>query len=359
MAAFHIFNPTKLNFTPDAITKSNQSLRVLSLDGGGMRGVVPATILAELEDALIAETGNSNTRLIDYFDFFTGTSTGGILTCLYLLPDPQQPNRPRFSARQVLELYTQQGPLIFYRSLKRRMTSMMGFTKEKFDSAQMTKMLRQFMGETPLSELLRPCLIPAYDISAQEAFYFNSHLAKQQAASNYPVWQVAQATASAPVYFEPMVVQANDGSRRTLVDGGIFANNPSLSTFHYLQTGVNQQRPITLLSLGTGCTAKAYRAEDFKAKGILRCWKPLLHVLGTAKKRSTEKQIRQLLTMGAHQYFRLNPKLVGASSQMDNASPKQIASLQKLATDFTNGQRQLMQQITASLLVLDKKNVRS
>ncbi|MEO0723380.1 MAG: patatin-like phospholipase family protein [Bacteroidota bacterium] len=99
---------------------------------------------------------------------------------------------------------------------------MMGFTKDKFDSAQMTKMLRRFMGEVPLSSAFKPCLIPAYDISQQAAYHFDSLLATQEQYSNFPIWQVAQATASAPVYFEPMVVQAQDGSRRTLIDGGIF-----------------------------------------------------------------------------------------------------------------------------------------
>ena len=352
MAATHFINTLNPYLIgPSLNQRSAKSTRVLCIDGGGMRGVVPATILAELEDLLIAQTGNATTRLIDYFDFFSGTSTGGILTCLYLLPDPHHPTRPRYSAREVLDLYTQQGPLIFYRSLSRKITSLMGFTKDKFDSRQMTRMLRRFMGETPLSGLLKPCLIQAYDISQQEPFYFNSLLAKQQDKSNYPVWQVAQATASAPVYFEPMVVQAANGRRRTLIDGGIFANNPSLSAYHHLQTTVTYNTPITLLSLGTGCTARPYQAQDFKAKGVLRCWKPLLHVLGTARKHSTEQQVRTLLKQRSNQYYRLNPKLVGVNSDMDDTSPKQIAGLQQLGLDFAAGQSLLLQQIAQSIMI--------
>ncbi|MEL7425385.1 MAG: patatin-like phospholipase family protein [Bacteroidota bacterium] len=351
MAVPHFHNP--LNSHLSYHHQAAKAVRVLSIDGGGMRGVIPATILAELEDLLIAETGEASTRLVDYFDFFTGTSTGGILICLYLLPDPQNPTRPRYSAREVLALYTQQGPLIFYRNLKRRLTSMMGFTKDKFDSAQMAKMLRRFMGEAPLSSALKPCLIPAYDISQQAAYCFDSHLAKQKQSSNFPIWQVAQATASAPVYFEPMVVQAQDGSRRTLIDGGIFANNPSLTAYLHLQGNLPSATPIHLLSLGTGCTAKPYQVKDFKAKGILRCWKPLLHVLGTAKKHSTEMQVCTLLKRGSNQYYRLNPKLLGVSSQMDNTSPKQIAGLQQLAREFAQGQDLLLQQIVRSVMVVN------
>lgn len=226
-----VSNSTKL----DGFPSQGRHIRVLSIDGGGMRGVVPATILAELEAELINKSGDPNTRLVDYFDFFTGTSTGGILTCLYLLPDEQHPGRPRFSAKEVLELYQMEGPKIFYRSWKRRLTSMMGFTREKFDSRQMEKMLHRFMGEARLKDLVKPCRIPAYDISSQESFFFSSCEAQRSQAADYAVWQVAQSTASAPIYFEPTVALAADGSRRTLIDGGVFATNPSLSAYHYLQ----------------------------------------------------------------------------------------------------------------------------
>ena len=331
-------------------SSEEKNLRILSIDGGGMRGIIPATILAQLEQALIEKTNKPDTRLVDYFDFFTGTSTGGILTCLYLLPDTQNPHRPRYSAQEVLDLYTEQGPLIFERSLKRKLTSLMGFTHEKYDSKQMAKMLRQFMGETRLDQLIRPCLIPAYDISQQAAYYFTRDGARQRSSDNFTVWQVAQSTASAPVYFEPTVAQAEDGSVRTLLDGGIFANNPGLVAHSFLCTNaaINQQN-FTLVSLGTGCTARAYRAEDFRAKGILRCWKPLVHVLGTAAKHGTEQQLRLLMKRRRNQYFRLNPKLSGLSTEMDDVSVDHLAALQKLAKSYLGGKPKLLQQIANAL----------
>lgn len=334
-----------------------KNIRILSIDGGGMRGIIPATILAQLEQALIEKTQNPATRLVDYFDFFTGTSTGGILTCLYLLPDTQNPHRPKYSAQEVLDLYTEQGPLIFERSLKRKLTSLMGFTHEKYDSRQMAKMLRHFMGETRLDQLIRPCLIPAYDISQQAAYYFTRDGARQRSSDNFAVWQVAQSTASAPVYFEPTVAQAEDGSLRTLLDGGIFANNPGLLAHSFLsKSTAGSRQNFTMVSLGTGCTARAYRAEDFRAKGILRCWKPLVHVLGTAAKHGTEQQLRLLLSSGGNQYYRLNPKLTGLSTEMDKVSFGHLAALQKLAQSYLDGTPQLLQQIANAVMRSNSKS---
>lgn len=332
--------------------KQKSNFRVLCLDGGGMRGIIPATILAELEDLLIEQYEDPSIRLVDFFDFFAGISTGGILTCLYLMPDPKQPDRPRFSAREVLNLYCNEGKKIFYRSPKRRLTSMMGFAKEKFDSKQMTKMLKEFMQETRLKELIKPCIIPAYDIEEQCPFYFSGTEAKASLRADYPVWQVAQATASAPVYFGPTLVKAADGTTKPLIDAGVFAKNPALDCYHYLQQLFPETNtPITMLSMGTGCTSKSFQVEDFEAKGILHTWKPLLHILGNAKSRSTEKQIRTLLQQdrAGHQYYRLNPAISKKNSSMDDVSERQLKGLRRIGLDFAKTEQKLLQQIMYSL----------
>jgi patatin-like phospholipase/acyl hydrolase len=74
------------------------TLRILSIDGGGIRGIIPATILWYLEERLQERTNNPEARLSDFFDFFAGTSTGGILVCNYLAPDPMNAKRPMLSA---------------------------------------------------------------------------------------------------------------------------------------------------------------------------------------------------------------------------------------------------------------------
>ena len=86
-------------------------IRILSIDGGGIRGILPGQILVALEKKLAALTGNADARIADHFDFIAGTSTGGILTCIYLCADDK--GRPRFTSQQAVDLYLQQGNSIF------------------------------------------------------------------------------------------------------------------------------------------------------------------------------------------------------------------------------------------------------
>jgi Patatin len=86
-------------------------IRILSLDGGGIRGIIPATIMVEIENRLQMRTGNPDARIADFVDLIAGTSTGGILTSIYLCPGPD--NRPKFAAKDALDLYLNNGKDIF------------------------------------------------------------------------------------------------------------------------------------------------------------------------------------------------------------------------------------------------------
>ena len=87
--------------------------KILSIDGGGIRGIVPGQVLVALEAKLQKGSGNPKARLADYFDFFAGTSTGGILTCLYLCPSGENAAKARYSAEEAVALYTAYGNAIF------------------------------------------------------------------------------------------------------------------------------------------------------------------------------------------------------------------------------------------------------
>ena len=91
-------------------------IKILTIDGGGIRGIIPGMVLVMLEDKLQKASKNPEARISDYFDFIAGTSTGGILTCLLLAPEresEQTKRKARFSAKQAVELYLQNGKKIF------------------------------------------------------------------------------------------------------------------------------------------------------------------------------------------------------------------------------------------------------
>ena len=106
--------------------------RILSIDGGGIRGIIPAQILVSLEEKLRQQTGDRGARIADYFDLIAGTSTGGILTCVYLCPDRGDPKRPRFTAEEAVDLYFERGDEIFDIPVWHRVRAAGGLRDEKY-----------------------------------------------------------------------------------------------------------------------------------------------------------------------------------------------------------------------------------
>src|SRR5690242_5324708 len=100
-----------------------QFFRILSIDGGGIRGLIPARILTVLEKKLQDAASDPTLRIGDCFDLIAGTSTGGILTCAYLVPEKGNPARPRYSAPDAVDLYLQNAAKIFDLSFWQRLKS--------------------------------------------------------------------------------------------------------------------------------------------------------------------------------------------------------------------------------------------
>ena len=101
---------------------------ILSIDGGGIRGILPSVILTYIEEEIKQKQGNDK-RLSDYIDLFAGTSTGGILISLLMIPDEKV--RPKFNAKDVLELYVKYGNRIFYTNIKQKLKNLFGIIHQK------------------------------------------------------------------------------------------------------------------------------------------------------------------------------------------------------------------------------------
>src|SRR3954464_3159764 len=185
----------------------NKPFRILSIDGGGIRGILPGQLLVELEKKLQLISQNPQARIADYFDMIAGTSTGGILTCLYLYPDRKNPARPLFTAEEAVNLYLENGGGIFKESSIR----MDGMRQEKYPVIAIETLLKKYFNDTRLSELLKPCLITSYNIYARATHFFTQHDAKENKAYDFYLYDVARGTSAAPTYFEPAGVTSLSG----------------------------------------------------------------------------------------------------------------------------------------------------
>ena len=119
--------------------------RILSIDGGGIRGILPGQVLVMLERILKKETGKADARIAEYFDLIAGTSTGGILACILLAPDDTK-KRPQFSASEAVDLYLERGDEVFDLSLWQRIKSGGGLLDEKYSADGLMEALERATG---------------------------------------------------------------------------------------------------------------------------------------------------------------------------------------------------------------------
>ena len=150
-----------------------KKIRILSLDGGGIRGILPGIVLTQVKKKLQKKTKDPNIKLSDMFDFMAGTSTGGILALAYLTPNEE--NRPKLTAQEAVNIYLDRGDEIFDVSNWQKIKSVNGLADEKYNASELEEALEDTFGELKLSNLLKPCIISSYDIRNGKPHFFKQH----------------------------------------------------------------------------------------------------------------------------------------------------------------------------------------
>jgi len=318
--------------------------RILSIDGGGIRGIIPGQILISLEKKLQIASGNPDARIADFFDLIAGTSTGGILTCALLCPDrPHNSGRPRFTAAEAVDIYLERGNEIFNVSIWQAIQSLGGLAEEKYSARELEKALRDYFGDIWLSQLLKPCLITAYDLKEQRARFFTQHDSARDNLPDFLVRDVARAASAAPTYFEPPRLRSSIGEAIPLIDGGVFANNPALCAYAEVRAKLSRAgaEGMALLSLGTGYgRKKKFEYNAVKTWGKIEWIKPLIDIMMSGVSETVDFQLKQLFDSAGKpdQYLRINDRLRQADPDMDDASEQNLARLKRegrrIARDF-------------------------
>jgi uncharacterized protein len=279
-------------------------VKALAIDGGGIRGLIPALVIAEIE----RRTGRAMATMVD---LIAGTSTGAIIACALAHANPKP-------AREIADIYVQDGPKIFDRSTLKIITSANGYLDERYDDRGLVNSLRSHLGSARLAQATVLTLVTTYDLVARQALLLRSD------RSDVSMVDAAHASSAAPTYFEPLRLGA-----RTLVDGGVAAINPSL--FAYAE---GAGRPDLLLSLGTGELTKPLPYDKVKDWGRLE-WAPVItDVVFDAGSDAVELQLDALMGEG---YIRLQTRLEEASDELDDASAENLAALRREAERLIAG----------------------
>jgi patatin-like phospholipase/acyl hydrolase len=302
-------------------------MRVLSIDGGGIRGIIPATVLASLEE----RAGRPVSAL---FDLVAGTSTGGILALA--LSAPGASGAPRWSAAQVVDLYREEGPRIFSRSLLKRVTSADGLLDERYPNEPLREVLRQYLGDATVDQALTRALVTTYDLQARSPRFFKSW--RDDAGLSMAL--AAEATSAAPTYFEPVLV---DGA--PLIDGGVFAGNPALCAYAEARR-LEPDADVRLLSLGTGSQTRSISFSAARGWGKLEWAQPIIDVVFDASSDAVDYQLDHLL---GDRHYRLQATLTTASDDLDDADPANIAALEETGRRLVDQHDELLDELAREL----------
>lgn len=325
--------------------------KILAIDGGGIRGIIPAMVLTELEKKLKEKYGDEGKSISDVFDFIAGTSTGGLIALGLTAPkDIDVPSsRPKYSASDLVALYVDRGKDIFKTSFWRRLPYIGDFFEAKYPSKYINHFLQEYFvddnnKELELKNAVKDVMAVAYAIDISQPWFFRSENARKNPDYNFPTWQAARSTSAAPTFFPPASVTATGNPMSyCLVDGGVFANNPSMCALaDFIKVKKIKPEDIIFVSLGTGDIRNEKRdipCKRAKEWGVGGWATKILNLSFHAVATATDYQVEGLID----QYFRFQTyltettpsgKKLEAKEAMDDISAENIKILQELGENL-------------------------
>lgn len=276
---------------------------ILALDGGGVKGLATAAILAKLEEDL-------DTKIVEHFDLLAGTSTGGLIAIGLGLG-----MRPA----DILKFYVEKGPRIFHNPVKAR--NLMQWFRRKYSRTSLEEALREVFGEKRLGDSERPLVIPSYDLDSEQVYLFKTpHHARLNRDWKVPAWQVALATSAAPTFFPTYT--GVDSVR--LIDGGVWANNPVIVAItEAVSMFCVPLQSIRVLSIGT-TRPTVIRPGRLDGGGRLVWAAAAVDVIMKAQSFSANTQAVHLL--GKDKVYRLDSVVPNGLFGMDKLNERQMLS---------------------------------
>ncbi|KAL4370371.1 hypothetical protein AHAS_Ahas06G0059100 [Arachis hypogaea] len=358
---------------------------ILSIDGGGVRGVIPGYILAFLE-AELQKLDGADARIVDYFDYIAGASTWGIVTAMLTKPSTQD-GQP-CAAKEINTFYREKGPKIFSEAaenlniFKQYVESYVSRLEESestwfrkkikgcisramkvgawlgakslaslYSSEPLEEAITEILGDFRLADSLTNVVIPAYDVARLQPVIFSTQQAKRK-KSAVKLADVIMSTTAAPYYFRPHKFSVG-GENYTLIDGGIAANNPTIFAMHEVSR-MNAHKTSTaiedpdyskflVLSLGTG--SGKLDGHEVLDGGLLGWFNPLtgspplVDVLFRASDAMVDRCTSLILGRHncLHNFLRVQDStLPGNQTKLHDASKDNIDALECIAKELLN-----------------------
>jgi patatin-like phospholipase/acyl hydrolase len=306
----------------------SKTVRILSIDGGGIRGLIPALVLEHLE----ALTGRP---IADQFDLVAGSSTGGIMTLL--LTRSGANGRPMYAAKDVVGLYTEHGRDLFYADPAYQTESKGGWDLPKYPASSVVNTLTTYLADAQLKDALTEVFITAYDLDRRRPFFFERARARRNSASgNFRMLDVARATSAFPAMF-PAVEARNVSGTRTyhLIDGGMVSANPAALAYGRAKALFGHDAPVVMVSLGTGDYEAPLPFAQVETWGLTN-WAPrLADALFDGVNHGVDYAMEEALR--SSEYFRFQVTLPAANEGTDDVQPANLDGLRQIVANAIAG----------------------
>lgn len=330
---------------------------ILSIDGGGIRGIIPAVILRVLQKKLADK--NKRLPLHRYFHMIAGTSTGAIISAGLTCPKPGKPEESAADPDTLVEVYRNRGKEIFDTSIFRKLANLGGIVEERYDARPLENILIEMLGKnTEIGHALSTVLITGYDIKNRSAVFMTNADKKNE---RFRFWQAVRGSSAAPTYFEPALVEDLSVPKSSadrliaMIDGGVFANDPGIAAYvEGSKLGWRDNgNKMVILSIGTGSANRPIpyqEARNWGAAGWINPFNntPLISVLMQGQASTASYQLNKLLNgdQGGFRhggttvtkdnradlhYFRIDAPLTGVSDALDDATRDNIDKLESFA----------------------------
>jgi hypothetical protein len=283
--------------------------RVLSIDGGGIKGLLVLELLALMEQ----KTGKHTTEL---FDMIGGTSAGALIATLLTIKDPKT-KKPKFTARSLKDALMKHYPNFFVK----KCGSCCGIIREKYKITPARNILTKLAGDALFGEAIIPTFVTAFNVSGKSKYHKLSILGSyQHNDKGKTVIDAALSSMSAPVFFKPH--ESSDGN--IYLDGGLVANNPSLLAYCQAKKYFQHASRLLLLSMGVGSFAEHASSRKFIHTGLIDIGPELPEMFLLGQQSITQETLHYMPDVSD---FRIDPILEGDKIELDDTSRKAMDHL--------------------------------
>ncbi|ABV76512.1 patatin-like phospholipase family protein [Rickettsia rickettsii] len=303
---------------------NNNKINLALFEGGGVKGNIHLEKLKIMEQI----TGKPTCEI---FDFTGGTSVGGLISILLNLPNPNNPGKPLFSAAQAQELFEEMAHNIFPVGLTfRKLWSFNGLFSHKFSPEPLVKLLKEHCKDYTLKDLIGDVVVTGYDLNNKQnpLMTFSTIDARQSAENNYYLSDIIQGITAAPGYFPSHNFRNITNTKlHKIIDGGVYANDPTLQTWQLLKENNYHIENALYLSL------KEENNDDYQTVccggGMLELVKNNMPAKILAATQQADEQTAQ--SIFGNKLIEIATYIPAEHAEMSNSSNENLQALKEFA----------------------------